>query len=45
MTNTIKNDFLAKIEDKITDFDLEYIQGYKLNILEKITTYLKTLSP
>ncbi|MHC0551949.1 DUF6414 family protein [Salinicoccus sp. CNSTN-B1] len=45
MTNTIKNDFLAKIEDKITDFDLEYIQGYKLNILEKTTTYLKTLSP
>lgn len=45
ITNTIRNDFLAKIEDKITDFDLEYIQGYKLNILEKTTTYLKTLSP
>lgn len=45
MTNTIKNDFLSKIESKITDFDLEHIQGYKLNILENTTTYLKTLSP
>lgn len=45
LTNTIKADFIKEIEGKITDYNLEYIQNYKLNILEGTSTYLKTISP
>ncbi|MCJ0965305.1 DUF6414 family protein [Mammaliicoccus sciuri] len=45
LTNTIKADFIKEIEGEITDYNLEYIQNYKLNILEGTSTYLKTISP
>ena len=45
ITNTIKTDFIRDIENKINDYSLEYIQNYKLNILEGTSTYLKTISP
>ncbi|HDH4225598.1 TPA: hypothetical protein PI395_002415 [Staphylococcus aureus] len=45
LTNTVKTDFISKIESKINDFNLKYIQDYNLYILEGTTTYLKTLVP
>lgn len=45
ITNTIQSEFINKIDDKITDFNLEFIQDYKLNILENTTTYLKAILP
>lgn len=45
LTNNIKTDFIKNIEDKITDYNLEYIKSYKLNILEGTCTYLKAISP
>ncbi|WP_414045085.1 DUF6414 family protein [Macrococcus equi] len=45
LTNTVKTDFISKIEAKINDFNLKYIQDYNLYILEGTSTHLKTLAP
>lgn len=46
ITNTIKNDFIMKIESQITgDFNLEHIKDYNLYILNGTSTYYKTISP
>lgn len=45
LTNTVKTDFISKIESKINDFNLKYIQDYNLYILEGTSTHLKTLAP
>ncbi|MDK6862961.1 DUF6414 family protein [Nosocomiicoccus ampullae] len=45
ITNTIQSEFIKKIENNITNFNLEYIQDYKLDILEDTTTYLKAILP
>lgn len=45
LTNTVKTDFISKIESKINDFNLKYIQDYNLYILEGTSTHLKTLTP